>query len=104
VIAVLALRHGDRIRAAVRVVDCEEGQRRALAIEALDVVLSRREAAIALPLVSRDLTLTERAADSRRTDRPAHQPEEWIADIADDPERIWRSPWLAACALHATER
>ena len=104
VIAVLALRHGEGIRAAVRVVDCEEGARRALAVEALDVVLSRREAAIALPLVSRDLTLKERPADSRRTGWPAHQPEEWIADIAGDPEGIWRSPWLAACALHATER
>ena len=104
VIAVLALRHGEGIRAAVRVVDCEEGQRRALAIEALDVALSRREAAIALPLVSRDLTPRERAADSRRTGWPAHQPEEWIADIAEDPEGVWRSPWLTACALDATER
>ena len=103
VIAVLALRHGEGIRAAVRVIDCEEGQRRALAIEALDVVLSRREAAIALPLVTRDLTAKERAADSRRTGWPAHQPEEWIADIAGDPEGIWRSPWLTACALHATD-
>ena len=104
VIAVLALRHGDRIRAAVRVVDREEGARRALAVEALDVVLSRHEAAIALPLVSRDLTLEERAAGSRRADWPAHRPEEWIADIAGDPEGVWRSPWLTACALHATER
>lgn len=104
VIAVLALRHGDRIRAAVRVVDHEDGARRALAVEALDVVLSRHEAAIALPLVSHDLTLEERAAGSRRTEWPAHQPGEWIADIAGDPEGIWRSPWLAACALHAAER
>ena len=66
VIAVLALRHGDRIRAAVRVVDCEEGARRALAVEALDVVLSRHEAAIALPLVSHDLTLEGRATGGGR--------------------------------------
>lgn len=104
VIAVLALRHGDRIRAAVRVVDCEEGARRALAVEALDVVLTRREAAIALPLVRHDLTLEERAAGSRRTDWLARQPDEWIADIAGDPEGVWRSPWLAACALHAADR
>ena len=43
VIAVLALRHGERVRAAVRVIDHAEGERRALAIEALDVVaLPRR--------------------------------------------------------------
>ncbi len=104
VIAVLGLRHGDRIRAAMRVVDCEEGARRALAVEALDVVLSRREAAIALPLVRHDLTPEERAAGSQQTDWPAHQPDQWIADIADDPERVWRSPWLTACALHAADR
>ena len=39
VIAVLALRHGDRIRAAVRVVEHGQGSRRALGVEALDVVL-----------------------------------------------------------------
>ncbi len=51
IIAVLALRHGDRIRVAVRVVEHGEGARRALAVEALDVVLSRAEAAVAVPLV-----------------------------------------------------
>ena len=104
VIAVLALRHGERIRAAVRVVDRGEGARRALAVEALDVVLSRHEAAIALPLVSHNLTLAEHAAGSQRADWPAQRPEEWIAEIAGDPEGVWRSPWLTACALHATER
>lgn len=54
VIAVLALRYGERVRAAVRVIDHGEGQRRGLAIEALDVLLSRDEAAIALSLVRRD--------------------------------------------------
>ncbi len=104
VIAVLALRHGERVRAAVRVVDHGEGQRRGLAIEALDVLLSRDEAAIALPLVRHDRNLGQRAAGSRRTRWTAYQQGEWIADIADDPEGIWRSPWLAACALHAAER
>ena len=64
VIAVLALRHGDRVRDAVRVVDRAEGQRRALGVEALDVIISRDEAAVALPLVRRDLTPDERAAGS----------------------------------------
>jgi hypothetical protein len=96
VVAVLALRHGDRVRAAVRVVDHTDGQRRALGVEALDVVLSREEAAVALPLVRRDLALGEQA--------PTRTLEEWIADITADPDRVWRSPWVAECARHAGAR
>jgi hypothetical protein len=96
VVAVLALRHGDRVRAAVRVVDHADGQRRALGVEALDVILSREEAAIALPLVRRDLAPDEQA--------PTRSLEEWIADITADPNRVWRSPWLAECARHAAAR
>ena len=97
VIAVLALRHGDGVRNAVRVVDRAHGQRRALGVEALDVILSREEAAIALPLVRRDHTADEDAAPSRGR-------EEWIADLAEDPESVWRSSWLALCARHAAAR
>jgi hypothetical protein len=101
VIAVLTLRYGDRIREAVRVVDHGEGARRALGVEALDVVLSRDEAALALPLVRRDLTLDAHTPGLPRAAPSARRPEEWIADIAGDPEGVWRSSWLAACALHA---
>ena len=103
VIAVLALRHGDRIRAAVRVVEHGRGSRRALGVEALDVVLSRDEAALALPLVRPDLTLDARTAALRRDVPSARRPEEWVADIAGDPEGVWRSTWLAACARHARD-
>jgi hypothetical protein len=101
VIAVLALRHGDRVRDAVRVVDRADGQRRALGVEALDVLVSREEAAIALPLVRRDLTPDEAAAFDRS---PARGREEWIAELAEDPERVWRSSWLALCARYAAAR
>jgi hypothetical protein len=101
VIAVLALRHGARVREAVRVVDGAEGQRRALGVEALDVLISREEAAIVLPLVRRDLTPDEQAAALCHPDALAREPEAWIAYIADDPEGVWRSSWLALCALHA---
>jgi hypothetical protein len=97
VIAVLALRHGDRVRDAVRVVDRADGQRRALGVEALDVIVSREEAATALPIVRADLTLDEEAAPARGRD-------EWIEDLAEDPQRVWRSSWLALCARHAAER
>ena len=104
VVAVLALRYDERIRAAVRVIDHGEGQRRALAVEALDVTLSRAETVIALPLVRRDLTMDERAAELPLHVPYERTPEEWIADIASDPEGVWRSPWLAACARHAAGR
>jgi hypothetical protein len=104
VIAVLALRHGDRVRDAVRVVDRADGQRRALAVEALDVILSREESAITLPLVRRDLTPDEQATALQRFGASRRGPEEWIADMADDPEGVWRSSWLAACAQHSFER
>jgi hypothetical protein len=101
VIAVLALRHGDRVREAVRVVDGAEGQRRALGVEALDVLITREEAAIALPLVRRDLTPDEQVAALRHVGPSAHSPADWIADMAEDPEDAWRSPWLALCVRHA---
>jgi hypothetical protein len=104
VIAVLTVRYGDRIREAVRVVDHGEGSRRALGVEALDVVLSRDEAELALPLVRHDLTLDARTAGVSRAAPSASRPEEWIADIAGDPEGVWRSSWLAACARHAVGR
>ena len=104
VIAVLALRHGDRVRDAVRVVDGAEGQRRALGVEALDVLISREEATIALPLVRSDLTPEEQEAALRHVVSSERGREEWIADMVEDPEGVWRSPWLALCARHASGR
>jgi hypothetical protein len=77
-------------------VDHADGQRRALGIEALDVIISREEAAIAVPLIRRDPPPPRRRAERTRQD--------WTADIAGDPEGVWRSPWLAACARHAIEQ
>jgi hypothetical protein len=101
VVAVLALRHGDRVREALRVVDGGEGQRRALGVEALDVLISRDEARIAVPLVRRDLTPEEQAAELRHLEPRSRGREEWIEEMAEDPEGVWRSPWLALCARHA---
>ena len=98
VIAVLALRHGDRVRAAVRVVDYTDGQRRALGLEALDVILSREEASIALPLMRGE------QGDRLGRQAPARSAEDWIADMTGDPDRVWRSSWLAECARHAAVR
>ena len=100
VIAVLALRHGDRVREAVRVADHADGQRRALGVEALEVILSREEAEIALPLVRREI----RKGASQRAAEVGRSREQWIADIVADPDGVWRSSWLAACARDAASR
>ncbi len=104
VIAALTLRHGRRVREAVRVIEHGEGARRALGVEALDVLLSREEAAIAIPLVRRDLTLEERAASLHRATPSARAAEEWLADIDADSESVWRSSWLQTCARDAMRR
>jgi hypothetical protein len=104
VIAALSIRHGERVRDAVRVVDRADGQRQALGVEALDVILSREEAEIAVPLVRRDLTPEERAAAMARIGPAARGQEELIAEMAEDPENAWRSSWLAVCARHAAGR
>ena len=98
VIATLTFRYGERVPEAVRVIDHAEGARRALGVEALDVVLTRPEAAVALPLVRRDALFGAGQPAAGR------QPEAWIADMADDPEGVWRSEWLATCARHASGR
>jgi len=104
VVAVLTLRHGDGVREAVRVVDGTEGQRRALGVEALDVLISRDEAAVALPLVRRDLTPDEQAAALRHAGPAARGRDLWIEEMADDPDDVWRSSWVALCARHASRR
>jgi hypothetical protein len=98
VIAALTVRYGDRIGEAVGVVEHAEGQRRALGVEALDVVLTRSESAVALPLVRRD------AAFGARGDITPRTPDAWIEDMVEDPERVWRSEWLATCARHAASQ
>ena len=98
VIATLTLRYGERVPEAVRIIDHAEGARRALGVEALDVVLTRAEATVALPLVRRDALFGAGEPVAHR------RPEVWIADIADDPEGVWRSEWLATCAREAMRR
>lgn len=97
VVTTLAVRYGDRVREAVNVVDHAAGARRALGIEALDVLLTRAEASVVLPLVRRDSTLAPGRAPERSS-------EAWLEDLAEDPEHIWRSEWLATCARHASAR
>ena len=68
------------------------------------MLISREEATIALPLVRSDLTPEEQAAALRHVVPAERGLEEWIADMAEDPEGVWRSSWLALCARHASGR
>ena len=87
VITALALRHGERVRAAVRA-----GSRR-LAPGArnrgADVLLSRDEAEIAPP------ARVETARPARGPPRRAANARGGLEDITNDPGHVWRSSWLA---------
>ena len=103
VIAVLALRHGDRVRDAVRVVDAQtasvahsESRRSTCSSPARRPRSPFRSFAATSHQTSRRQRCASRAVRARR--------EEWIADLAEDPEGVWRSSWLALCARHAAAR
>ena len=102
-LAVLAVRHGEeRIAAARRALASADGQRRALGVEMLLVSITRAEVALVEPVVRDDLDATDRLRLLRaRTDVPDRDRSGWLADLAIDPSRRWRSPWLQAVALHA---
>jgi hypothetical protein len=75
--------------------------RRSLAIEMLDLTLDRSEAALAAPVLRTDLP------DGARLDRLSPLAPDapgdraaTLADIVEDAEEHWRSPWLSACAVY----
>src|SRR6185312_10167653 len=100
VLALLAVRHGAETihSVALGLASPAEG-RRSLAIELLEVTLSRPEATLALPVVlgggSDDARLRSRSAAGAGAHRAAT-----LADLIADDERHWRSPWLQACAVY----
>ena len=103
VFAVLAVRYGEeRISAARRALASPDAAQRALGVEMLQVSIPRADAVLVDPVVRDDLDRTERL---HRLRARAHEPEReragWLADLALDRERRWRSPWLQAVALHA---
>ena len=102
VLALLAVRHGAETihSVALGLASSAEG-RRSLAIELLEVTLSRPEATLALPVVlggsSDDARLRSRSAAGAGAG--AHRAAT-LADLIADDERHWRSPWLQACAVY----
>jgi hypothetical protein len=103
VIASLALtRDGELIMHAARRLGGGDDRAVAHAVEAVEIHLPPGRARLVMPLLENRLTDAERVAQLRRLAQiPAFDPAAALADIADDPEDRWRSPWLAACAIHA---
>lgn len=102
VIALLTIRHGsDTIRPAAVGLTGDDEDRRALSLEVFEVRLSRDENARAVPVVRIDLPETERLQLLRRViSIPAAERADVLAEIVEDKENRWRSPWLQACAVY----
>jgi HEAT repeat protein len=102
VIAVLAVRHGAEASNAVQALGSPDRGRRALALESLEVTMTRDEVLLGLPLVRPDLDPANRlAALLRVIDAPTRDRRAWLDDLVTDTDDCWRSPWLRACATEA---
>ena len=78
------------------------GSSNALALEALEVLLSPAEAKQVVPLLQPDLPYGKRLEG---LPKPAsNAPSDlagWLKDVVEDADGHWRSTWLRACAIHA---
>ena len=102
VIAVLAVRHGQEASNAVQALGSPDRGRRALALESLEVTMTRDEVLLGLPLVRPDIDAADRlAALTRVVDVPTWDDRAWLDDLVTDGDGCWRSPWLRACATDA---
>ncbi len=75
---------------------------KALAIEALDVTLSRAQKALILPLVDESLALTQRVRSlSQHFSLSRLGRDERLQEIITDPQS-WSDGWTRACAIYAS--
>ncbi len=105
VLAALSIQHG---REAIDRVSFQFAQRdprqHAIAIEWLEISLVPRSRP-AVAILEPDLSAHERLRRLAKADGPfAVTPAAQLTDLALDQERIWRRPWLRACALLALSR
>jgi hypothetical protein len=89
----LELATGQRgLTRALHSLDSNDPGERALAHETLEVTAGHAQAswlmALLHPSGEPEPDATEPTAD-------------WLADLVDDPDRVWQEPWLRACALYA---
>ncbi len=100
VIANCLVRRGtDRFAPVLASLDLE-GHASALAVEALTVEMGADEGATVLAVIDPGLGDADRRG---RLGSPADSPSDadgWLRELIEDPDDIWRSPWLRACAIH----
>ena len=103
-VSMLSIRHGDVARRAARAIveNGDGGRQRALALEALEVIAGR-DSALAVILVRPDLDDEARLRALGGVDRN-RSAASIVDDLIADPDRVWRSEWVAACAIHHRER
>jgi hypothetical protein len=84
-----------------------DGPTAALAIEAMDVLLTPEDRDLVGPILRPGWTAAERLArleqlpDVAQPGSSAPDLDAWLRDLIEDPAADWRSPWLRACAVHA---
>lgn len=102
-VAMLTIRHGEVARRAARAFTHSgaDGRRQALALEALEVIAAK-ESGPALSIVRPDLDDPARLRALGGVDEVRSAPSV-TNDLIADPELVWRSEWVAACALHHRE-
>jgi hypothetical protein len=106
VFALLTVRYGsDAIHPAALGLAGEDEGRRALAVEILEVKLSRDEAALVVPVVRTDLPEADRLRMLQRSlTVTADDRSSVMAEIAADADGRWRSAWLQTCADYEAAR
>jgi hypothetical protein len=106
VFALLTVRYGsDAIHPAALGLAGAHDDRRALAVEILEVKLTRDEAALVVPVVRADLPEADRLRMLQRAFAvPAGDRSSVVAEIAADADGHWRSSWLQACAEYEAAR
>ncbi len=105
VMSALSLHHGREAIDRVSFQFAQSDRRQhAVAVEWLEVALVPRSRP-AIVILEPDLSTAERLGRLVKIDSPsALTPAEQLTDLALDQQRVWRRPWLRACALLALSR
>jgi hypothetical protein len=107
VVAGRLARHGSLALGPALVALRSGGPGTAMAAEALGVLLRPEEARQVVAILDPALQPAERLARLPATPGPAVGPsvaDGWLRDLIEDPDDIWRSPWVRACAIHTARR
>jgi ATP:ADP antiporter, AAA family len=93
----------DSVRVARESLTHASGERRAYAIETIDLLLTRDLKPIVLPLIESDDPAATHAALARSFPHPADPAEHWLMTLSD-PAMVAAHPWLRQCAAAAAQQ